>query len=500
MNIQSACLLLSLCHAGSAAALGLGELKPRSFLGQPLHATITVLDAAEDTTAECFRLAPAMGGVASLPHAQLSLERTGAQTLLHIRTARSIDEPVAQFVLYADCEARLQRDYVLLLDPPLSEPIPVAFETAPSVASTPRVERPPAQRTVRTTPPPVTAAPRPKTHRARQPAPPAPRLVLSGRRMAGETGSAFALKLDTHLPDLARPLPEGLTATELSDENTALARKLAHLESQLVALQQRNAELEARRTRTVPRPAAVTPPAASPSPQWPLLLLITALLAGAGALIIWLRRRGRVASDPLDDTWTQPATASMPGHGRETAGNSAESATAQDDMPPPPERMSDIAPPTLVESTEIKDDILDQAEVYMAHGHANLAIHLLQEHLRDAPTESPVPWLLLLDLLHREGDTVGYAAASAECRRYFNVNLSDHPISQDNDSGLGLEAYPHLLDELVHVWNTPERETFFKNLIYDHRGGTRMGFKPAAYRDILLLRAIAQDTPLADAA
>jgi hypothetical protein len=167
---------------------------------------------------------------------------------------------------------------------------------------------------------------------------------------------------------------------------------------------------------------------------------------------------------------------------------------------PAPQRMPEIAPPPRDEGTEVKEDILDQAEVYMAHGHADLAIHLLQEHLREAPTESPVPWLLLLDLLHRAGDTAGYAAASTECRRYFNVNLTGHPISQDNDSGKGLEAYPHLMERLVSVWNTPERDAFIQDLVYDNRGGTRMGFEPGAYRDILLLRTIAQDTLPAQAA
>ncbi|HMA11654.1 MAG TPA: hypothetical protein VKO83_07180 [Steroidobacteraceae bacterium] len=161
---------------------------------------------------------------------------------------------------------------------------------------------------------------------------------------------------------------------------------------------------------------------------------------------------------------------------------------------PATERMPEIEPPVQANATEIKEDILDQAEVFMAFGHGDLAIHLLQEHLREAPTESPVPWLLLLDLLHREGDTAGYAAASAECRRYFNVNLTDHPVSQDHESGQGLEAYPHLVEQLVKVWNTPDIDAFFHDLIYDNRGGTRMGFEPRAYRDILLLRSIAQDT------
>jgi len=54
--------------------------------------------------------------------------------------------------------------------------------------------------------------------------------------MAHEANSAFALKLDTNLPDLTPTRPAGLTDTELSDENTALTHKLAHLESQLAAL------------------------------------------------------------------------------------------------------------------------------------------------------------------------------------------------------------------------------------------------------------------------
>jgi hypothetical protein len=121
---------------------------------------------------------------------------------------------------------------------------------------------------------------------------------------------------------------------------------------------------------------------------------------------------------------------------------------------------------------------------------------LLHEHLRETPTESPVPWLLLLDLLHRAGDTAGYTAASTECRRYFNVNLDGRAFFGDSDNGPGLEAYPHLLEQLVQVWNTPEIKAFFDDLVFDQRGGTRVGFEPDAYRDILLLRSIAHDVEL----
>src|SRR5690606_8974270 len=45
----------------------------------------------------------------------------------------------------------------------------------------------------------------------------------------------------------------------------------------------------------------------------------------------------------------------------------------------------------------VNEDILEQAEVFVAHGRANLAIVLLQDHLRDFPNLSPAPWLMLLD-------------------------------------------------------------------------------------------------------
>ncbi len=489
MSLKPVCFLLSLCCAGSASALGLGELNVRSSLGQPLHATVTLVDATAEMTAACFSLDAVKGGVAPPPRAQLSLQRSGDQMLLHIRTLESVNDPVAQFVLTSDCEARLQREYTVLLDPPAmlapslgtAEPATEAPSARDAAAPAPRPRRPlrPAIRPSAAATVPAARPTEPASSNARtSPTDTAPRLVLSGKR--GSANTPFALRLDTNLPDLARSPSEGLTATELSDENTALARKLAHLERQLVELQKRNEALEARRA---PAPARITPPPERPA-QWPLYLLIAALIGTGVALVTWLLRRSPSPKPILmDETpWTQqPDVPTMP------------LPVASPTVEREPERMLDLSEPPRDEGTELKEDILDQAEVFMAHGHGDLAVHLLQEHLREAPTESPVPWLLLLDLLHREGNTDGYAAASAECRRHFNINLASHPVSQDGEPGPGLEAYPHLLEQLATVWNTPGIDAFFQDLIYDNRGGTRMGFEPGAYREILLLRAISRD-------
>lgn len=493
VKIKTVCLLLSLFHFGSATALGLGELKVRSYLGQPLHATVALAGTTPNTTADCFSLDSSAAAIAPLVRTQLSIEQSGSHAVLHIRTPQAIHDPIAQFVLVSDCETRLKRDYVILLDPPAlaetvaisrSEPVAEAIPAASTTTPKPRTTRKAPRNTQRaraTSPRLATSTSQPAI--ARVPANAsvaAPRLVLSGKH-GSAAHAALALRLDTNLPDLTLPRPEPLTTTEMSDENTALTRKLAHLETQLASLQQRNLELEAQRATAAPK---ASPPAAKQPAQWPLYLLAAGLVAGGGLLVAGLRRRSRNRHPivMMDDTaWTPPDA--MPS--LHEASRPSPPVVAPASQQPPEMSLLEAA------STEVKDDILDQAEVYMAHGHGELAVHLLQEHLRVAPDESPVPWLLLLDLLQREGDTAGYATASTECRRYFNIDLSGQSTSNNNEEGAGLETYPLLLEELVKVWKTPDASAFFDELIYDNRGGTRIGFEPHVYRDILMLRAIA---------
>ncbi len=510
MNLKPACLLLCLAHVHSAMALGLGDLEVRSALGQPLHATVRIIAAGAVDAADCFTLQPAADAVSALPRTRLDLERRGEQTLLHIRSAQSVNDPILQFSVTTECETRLQREYVLLLDPPSVIAPPAVTDALPAApaavnAATARSAQPakPAQASSR----PDRMRARNASARPRTQAPAAPRLVLSGRRLAHVGADGLALRLDTGLPDLDRPRTETLTPTELSDENTALTRKLAHLESQLVELQRRNAALETRkptRSNTANAPAGAPQPAGRP--QWPLYLLLAGLVTGAGGLVVWMRRRNRAGLNLPDDAWQahppapQPLAVATPA--ADDWADAAEPIRMTDDAA---ERAPAVEPQRRTEpmfgmtpaddSTEVRDDILDQAEVFMAHGHGELAIHLLQEHLREAPDESPVPWLLLLDLLHRDGDSAGYAAASTQCRRHYNIDLSRPPVSQDVDvePGPGLEAYPHVTDRLIQVWQSADIDAFFRELIYDNRGGTRIGFEPGAYRDLLLLRAIAED-------
>jgi hypothetical protein len=532
VKLKPVVLLLGLYFSAPVYAIGLGDLAVRSHLGQPLHATVEILSAPPSLAADCLSLRASDSGLAAPSQARFRIERTGENALLHITTPKAVNDPIAQFVLVSDCEGRLQREYVVLLDPPaviapaviapvaLAEPQAGTASTPTSVPLAPAAT-PPAPAAVAKTASPAaatatssTAAKPAATARPSRPAQrqlvaqtATPRLVISGKDTLPEAGSLPAGLENEALPKSSTTRTSELSATELSDENTALNRRLAYLEAQLAALHKRNEELEARRAvaeASAPKPVADQPP------QWPLYLLGLGLLASGGLLASWLTRRRSLPQDEVAATvlWARPNNAVPSKAGVDDLDAPLprlEPMLASDSLAPmnpaaPAQEIEEISLTALSEGTEVKEEILDQAEVFVAHGHANLAIHMLQEHLRQAPDESPMPWLLLLDLLRREGDEAAYAAASDECQRHFNINLAAHPMARDLDDSHGLENYPHLLEMLTQAWNTPAIDALFDDLIYDQRGGTRLGFEPGAYRDILLLRDIAQQKALAMAA
>lgn len=531
MKLKPVVLLLGLYFSAPAFAIGLGDLAVRSHLGQPLHATVEILSAPPTLAADCVSLRPSDSGLAAPAQARFRIERRGENALLHITTPKAVNDPFAQFVLISDCEGRLQREYVVLLDPPaviapaavapvrLAEPqaktasnpasVPLASAAVPPAPGTLAKSAEPAAATaspVAAAKPAATAKPRRPAQRKVAPRATTPRLVISGKDTLPEAGSLPAgLEKQAPPPESSNTRAPELSANELSDENTALNRKLAYLEAQLAALHKRNEELEARRAAAE---ASAPKPVADQPPQWPLYLLGLGLLTSGGLLASRLMRRRDMPRSEVAATvlWARPnnAIATKAGVELDAPLPRLEPMLASDSLPQNPQTpapdIEEISLTALSEGTEVKEDLLDQAEVFVAHGHANLAIHMLQQHLRQAPDESPMPWLLLLDLLRREGDEAGYATASEECQHHFNINLAAHPMAGELDDSRGLENYPHLLEMLTQAWDTPGIDALFAELIYDQRGGTRLGFEPGAYRDILLLRDIAQQKTLAMAA
>ena len=120
-------LLLSLNLCSGAFALGLGELRTQSFLGQTLQAEIE-LTSPGDVRAESLRveLAPAAifaqaGIVRTSVHGLLRFESvtdTRGRPVIRVTSSQPVREPLLSFIVELSAPGiRIQREYGLLLDP-----------------------------------------------------------------------------------------------------------------------------------------------------------------------------------------------------------------------------------------------------------------------------------------------------------------------------------------------------------------------------------------------
>ncbi len=134
--------------------------------------------------------------------------------------------------------------------------------------------------------------------------------------------------------------------------------------------------------------------------------------------------------------------------------------------------------------------VTDEAQVYADLGRTNEAIEILAHHIDsvDADRPSPAPWLMMFDLFRKANRRVDYDRLAPQFRKLFNGRLPEwddygRELALDD----GLEAFPHLVSRIERDWGTAEVRPFLDELLYDNRGGSRLGFSLPAYRDLLLL-------------
>jgi pilus assembly protein FimV len=142
-----------------------------------------------------------------------------------------------------------------------------------------------------------------------------------------------------------------------------------------------------------------------------------------------------------------------------------------------------------VDVTELSQ-VTEEAQVYADLGRNDQAIELLRDHIDDQSGDrlSPAPWLMIFELYRKTSNRRGYDELAPLFRKRFNGRVPEwdnygHELALDD----GLEAFPHLVARIERDWGTGEARKFLEELLYDNRGGSRLGFSLAAYRDILLL-------------
>jgi uncharacterized small protein (DUF1192 family) len=105
-------------------AFSLAGIVEQSVLGEPLRIVIPVeAQLGEDLAGGCFRIVsshtPKRDGIPDLVTARFALERTQNLDRLVVTTPRAINDLAIRLNFQAGCEQTIEREYVVLFDPPL---------------------------------------------------------------------------------------------------------------------------------------------------------------------------------------------------------------------------------------------------------------------------------------------------------------------------------------------------------------------------------------------
>jgi pilus assembly protein FimV len=145
-KLAAALLSVGVMVPGLVNALGLGEIKVRSALSEPLNADIEVLQARTLTPEEILvSLAGnaefASQGIEKFPYLNdLRFEvevRSGGKTFIHVTSRKPIKEPYVDFLIEVNWpQGRIVREMTMLLDPPVYKPAPAPVVKKASATST----------------------------------------------------------------------------------------------------------------------------------------------------------------------------------------------------------------------------------------------------------------------------------------------------------------------------------------------------------------------------
>lgn len=536
-------LLSLLLYSSLSPALGLGEIELKSHLGEKLFAKVIVADVEAQSEASCFS-ASDISDVPAFKKATITLQPNNSGYQLSISSSEIVTEPIVNLRVSFHCEPNVNREYVLLLDPaplPVSEKVALEdksntqpvnldankkkprkksqsldtiYQSADEIAS----DKPALNKTTKKKKRRVVTSVDDKLNEAytgkqsagitsapisenvtvptgTHPSSDKPFLVISsGSTNASDSAAkpGLSLRLATEI-DFSRPAPviASPNTTDTMDEVTVMANRLSHLEKQIVSLQNRNTKLIA---------DAVKAKEESEAFNWQKILLIAFGIISGLAIAEWLRRKfiarqsihdGAEWFDAEASTDSEEAI-SPPNINFETHRTNAPAISeASSHHTVAQSSDANIIKTLMPFEIEGHESVLDDANVFIEHGRPALAIQLLQNHVTEAPAESPAIWFKLLNLLAKESSETDYDEAVVECNKYFNIKAAkfDDISAIDNSS---IEDYPHIVTRLEGVWGSQYAVGFLNDVIYNKRSQPREGLEQGAFDDLFFLKTIAR--------
>ncbi len=146
------------------------------------------------------------------------------------------------------------------------------------------------------------------------------------------------------------------------------------------------------------------------------------------------------------------------------------------------------------------DEMMDAghlAEYFIETGDEDRAMALLEESLDDSASDSfALPYLLLFDLYRKHGRKAEFNALYSRFQRRFNVAVPPWEADADalrQSQGRDLMDYDRAMKLITMTWGEPQIVNVLERMLLDDPHQHRMGFELAAYRDLLMLYAVARD-------
>ena len=490
--------VLLLALSGATYALGLGELRGQSNLGERLRLEVDILgEGRASLDPACFHLVqPAGGGeLPWLKKASLSI-RKGVPPVLEIRSDAPLREPVTQIAVQVGCGHEFGREYLLLASP--------VQEVAGGAVPEPSVVRPVAQPAPQRVRPvrsgdipsrsgsaPQRLSPRPIEQRRVSASMP-DRLLLSNGIDVGEPSLRLSTELLASVKDAATDAQRDilrlefrmlLAMNEQATTQLATAEKLRNMEGTLGELQQRATDFSQRIEKgaaptdsSVAKPetaqpapgSAAVPPAPTPVDsssgvsEWSFYGVLLGALLGLLGWFGWRKYQerqqmlaaldedldalpGRLVVDPKRagereepggvDLAVEPADSAVP---------MAVDLELDGGVVPVPKTSAHQSSESLDSVLSVSATTLDEhfeanpvmelADIMLSFGRVKGAAQALQEYIDNNPQEALQPWIRLMDVYRMAGMKSEFEAVSRNLNQNFNVEVQQWNAATDSQS------------------------------------------------------------------
>lgn len=136
-------------------------------------------------------------------------------------------------------------------------------------------------------------------------------------------------------------------------------------------------------------------------------------------------------------------------------------------------------------------DLEQQVEFFLVLGQDDAAIELLSERLDHREVASGLPFLKLMELYQRRGEREAFERVAQRFGRQFGVRAP--AWSEDMNQGAGLEEHAELLARLQSSWADAGASMAQLQELLAHTGPDQGGLALPAYRELLMLYAVARD-------